>query len=192
MAILRGKTPQRDMSVASTTCHERSTSVGLEEALGLHRENALLNRGLRNDSGTVGSAEAVGANSPSEQEGPCRRTSAAGRRAVPVASGAVKQSRLALSRRLSRIANVPSPGTMTEVVPELEPPERVRAPSPAGSPPWSLPGCQHAGAAGRASGFEPNRFLRWLYTRFFRHMKIDERWSGVGPRVGRTRASSCT
>jgi len=30
-----------------------------------------------------------------------------------------------------------------------------------------------------APGFEPNRFLRWLYTRFFRHMRIDERWSGV-------------
>ncbi|MBX3271986.1 MAG: 1-acyl-sn-glycerol-3-phosphate acyltransferase [Sandaracinaceae bacterium] len=27
--------------------------------------------------------------------------------------------------------------------------------------------------------FEPNRWLRWLYTRFFRHMGIDERWSGV-------------
>ncbi len=27
--------------------------------------------------------------------------------------------------------------------------------------------------------FEPNRWLRWLYTRFFRHMRIDERWSGV-------------
>lgn len=27
--------------------------------------------------------------------------------------------------------------------------------------------------------FEPNRWLRWLYTRFFRHMRVDERWSGV-------------
>lgn len=26
--------------------------------------------------------------------------------------------------------------------------------------------------------FEPNRLLRWIYTRFFRHMRIDERWSG--------------
>lgn len=25
--------------------------------------------------------------------------------------------------------------------------------------------------------FEPNRWLRWLYTRFFRHMRIDEKWS---------------
>ena len=24
-----------------------------------------------------------------------------------------------------------------------------------------------------APGFEPNRLLRWLYTRFFRHMRID-------------------
>ncbi|MCA9604751.1 MAG: 1-acyl-sn-glycerol-3-phosphate acyltransferase [Myxococcales bacterium] len=30
-----------------------------------------------------------------------------------------------------------------------------------------------------APGFEPNRWLRWLYTRFFRHMRIDERWSGA-------------
>ena len=27
--------------------------------------------------------------------------------------------------------------------------------------------------------FEPNRALRWIYSRFFRHMRIDERWSGV-------------
>ncbi|MCB9591918.1 MAG: 1-acyl-sn-glycerol-3-phosphate acyltransferase [Sandaracinaceae bacterium] len=30
-----------------------------------------------------------------------------------------------------------------------------------------------------APTFEPNRWLRWLYTRFFRHMRIDENWSGV-------------
>ncbi len=30
-----------------------------------------------------------------------------------------------------------------------------------------------------APGFEPNRWLRWLYSRFFRHMRVDERWSGV-------------
>jgi len=30
-----------------------------------------------------------------------------------------------------------------------------------------------------APSFEPNRLLRWLYTRFFRHMRIDEQWSGV-------------
>lgn len=29
-----------------------------------------------------------------------------------------------------------------------------------------------------APPFEPNRWLRWLYERFFRHMRIDERWSG--------------
>ncbi|HHH31675.1 MAG TPA: hypothetical protein ENK57_25460, partial [Polyangiaceae bacterium] len=29
------------------------------------------------------------------------------------------------------------------------------------------------------NAFEPNRLLRWLYTRFFRHMRIDERWSDV-------------
>jgi glycerol-3-phosphate O-acyltransferase len=27
--------------------------------------------------------------------------------------------------------------------------------------------------------FEPSRVLRWIYSRFFRHMRIDERWSGV-------------
>ncbi len=26
--------------------------------------------------------------------------------------------------------------------------------------------------------FEPSRVLRWIYTRFFRHMRVDERWSG--------------
>lgn len=30
-----------------------------------------------------------------------------------------------------------------------------------------------------APTFEPNRILRWIYTRFFRHMRVDERWSGV-------------
>lgn len=30
-----------------------------------------------------------------------------------------------------------------------------------------------------APPFEPNRILRWIYTRFFRHMRVDERWSGV-------------
>ncbi len=30
-----------------------------------------------------------------------------------------------------------------------------------------------------APTFEPNRVLRWLYARFFRHMRVDERWSGV-------------
>lgn len=29
-----------------------------------------------------------------------------------------------------------------------------------------------------APAFEPNRILRWIYTRFFRHMSVDERWSG--------------
>ena len=31
----------------------------------------------------------------------------------------------------------------------------------------------------RAPSFEPNRVLRWIYGRFFRHMKVDETWSGV-------------
>ncbi|HJL19445.1 MAG TPA: 1-acyl-sn-glycerol-3-phosphate acyltransferase [Sandaracinaceae bacterium LLY-WYZ-13_1] len=46
-------------------------------------------------------------------------------------------------------------------------PEAVEAPAPS--------------TDGRAENpsFEPNRALRWLYTRFFRHMHIDERWSGV-------------
>lgn len=30
-----------------------------------------------------------------------------------------------------------------------------------------------------APSFEPNRILRWIYGRFFRHMRIEERWSGV-------------
>ncbi|MCC6872785.1 MAG: 1-acyl-sn-glycerol-3-phosphate acyltransferase [Sandaracinaceae bacterium] len=30
-----------------------------------------------------------------------------------------------------------------------------------------------------APPFEPNRLLRWLYGRFFRHMRVDERWSGA-------------
>ncbi|HEY8428644.1 MAG TPA: hypothetical protein VIL20_09730, partial [Sandaracinaceae bacterium] len=29
-----------------------------------------------------------------------------------------------------------------------------------------------------APPFEPNRLLRWIYGRFFRHMRVDERWSG--------------
>lgn len=30
-----------------------------------------------------------------------------------------------------------------------------------------------------APPFEPNRVLRWIYSRFFRHMRVDERWSGA-------------
>lgn len=30
-----------------------------------------------------------------------------------------------------------------------------------------------------APAFEPNRALRWIYARFFRHMHVDERWTGA-------------
>ncbi len=43
-------------------------------------------------------------------------------------------------------------------------PERASASSPLEPP--------------EAPSFEPNRLLRWLYSRFFRHMRIDEQWSG--------------
>lgn len=54
---------------------------------------------------------------------------------------------------------------------------------PSGSKPSVRPPVEEPGLSTLeqpdAPNFEPNRWLRWLYTRFFRHMKVDERWSGV-------------
>ncbi len=57
---------------------------------------------------------------------------------------------------------------MSEVVPEHEPPRSSAVEAP-GLSTLEQPD---------APSFEPNRLLRWLYSRFFRHMKVDERWSG--------------
>jgi glycerol-3-phosphate O-acyltransferase len=62
--------------------------------------------------------------------------------------------------RVAHADAVPSDSTRRSSPPLEEP--ALPAPDPAESP-----------------SFEPNRVLRWIYGRFFRHMGVDERWSGV-------------
>lgn len=55
-----------------------------------------------------------------------------------------------------------------------EPPDGSRAVTP----PIEEPALSTLAPAEPPS-FEPNRVLRWIYGRFFRQMRVDERWSGV-------------